>query len=1270
MKCKICEAHQNFLIIEGEQDFVKGLLFPHNIVFDGEDMSLPFAMSIMKHLRENDSLLNDLKIIDHFGLEKEHVILSYDCRDLLNKSNYEKPLVENQRYKGRVIAKTKYSTIIAVNGYYGYVDGINNIELDAIVYVAITRECRNRFGFYKFCIANSIEEDISIDSGLSEKIEDFLSKKELEAIENNDREIVEWVLNNIEGTTRKNINVVREVLHLTYNPNYYSDLARFISERPQYFTENNFWLGGYRDKDTNDTKLIIYDCNDVVLEIQVNESGMWVKEFSHDRNKSNAQYLLNINQKALIISGCNLIFHENSYLRPNNLEIGQKILNQLDVARNIIPKLKIAIRAIKEKAGIEYLTLKDYLTYQENKEKEYYKKNVVSIAGNEATTTTSVSNGRARVALFLNKDSEVSSLFTEQDEDVCHIEITNDSVKIKAELKQESNGYCINFYNEHLNIGQLREEGFELRRRAGVKHLLLQKESIDYFVYGEEQFDLFEKLNRCELVSPMPDDSFDFFDSKFVNVEEGNNQPLAIRKAVNVNDKDIFLIQGPPGTGKTSVIVEIIKQLVINRGEKVLVCSQAHSAVKNIYDRLNNVDERIKIGNIDEEETMIPDDLKEHPDFLKNNELLLRDLESCDSTEEISNEAKNSFTYKSSVSDLFKKRHEYICKYYTDNKPNSTMEWIDILSELRKGLIDLGDDAKAFNNARHYQGLNVVMGTCIGVGMNNSLLRSGVKFDTVIIDEAGKANLSETTVPMKLGRKYILVGDNKQLPPFMDTENIAEFVYESGNESLSKKDVENAISTSLFEDFLEDSNFPKESSILLNYQYRMNPDIGAYISELFYEEALKNGKGTEKQVCNLESFPSAVTFIDTSSSNEKAYEKGNSQKGWYNLEEISIFKERLLPRLEELIAENSNISVGIITPYRQQRALFMEVVQGTSLDNSVYTIDSIQGSEFDIVILSLVRAFNPNYGNKTVGFLDDMRRLNVALSRAKKKLIIIGNLDTLTSEKAHDKRKTKLSVNPIGVFQKLRSIQDRTVEKTSLDVLMNELKNNRLVNGAIFKNCTWRWKGKYDDFTMVEVNLDINGILYSFPMKTDKFFLLYGADNQKIDVQFLRIAENGRAMFRYKPNVSISEMIEDMEEEDVHFNKKARIIDKENDYALFEFEDNSKCWLSFDHRIKENHILWDLLKSKYIASIPLFIQSCCVKLDSKPYSEFGKAYKEGDKVSIKVIDDICSEKYYIVKCGEVYGKVNKLRQYRLKRGQEIDATIFRISKQSISFNII
>ena len=1267
MSYKVNEAHQNFLIIDGEPEFSKGLLFPHNIIFDGEEMSLPFAMSIMKQLREDTSLLKELKVITRFGANQEHAILSYDCKGILHIPDYETTLSENTIYKGKVIAKTNNSTIITVNGCYGYVDEPNDNELDNIINVAIIRNCRNKFGFSRFSIANSIE-DTSISSGVSESIEEFLTKEELAAIEYDNKETIEWVLDNIDGITRKNVNVVREVLHLTYNPNTQSDLARFLSENPQYFAENNFWLGGYRDAETNDAKLIMYDSNDVVLEIQVNESGMWVQEFSHDRIKSNAQYLLNSNVKALVISGCNVILHENSYLCEDNVEIGNKILNQLSVAKDIIPKLKVAIRTLKEKAGVEYLTLKEYLTYQENKEEEYNRNNVVNIVGNEATITTSTSNGKT--ALFLNIASEVSSLFTEQDEDVCHIEITNNSTKINAELKMnvDKTGYNIEFYNEHLNIDGLRKDGFELRRRAGVRHLTLQKESIDNFVYGEGQSDIFEKLNRGELIPPTPDEGLEFFDSKFVNVEEGNNQPLAIRKAVNNND--IFLIQGPPGTGKTSVIVEIVKQLVINRGEKVLVCSQAHSAVKNIYDRLNNVDERIKIGNIDEEETMIPDDLQEHPEFLKNNELLLKNLETCDSTEEVSKQAENSYTYKSSTKDLFKKRHEYICKYYTANKPNSTIEWIEILSELRKGLIELDDDAKAFNNARHYQGLNVVMGTCIGIGMNTGLQRSGIVFDTVIIDEAGKANLSETTVPMKLGRKYILVGDNKQLPPFMDTEDISGFIEESGNKSLYKKEVEDAISSSLFEDFLEDSKFPTESSILLNYQYRMNPDIGAYISELFYEEALKNGKGTEKQVCKLRSFPSAVTFIDTSSLNrEKAYEKGNSKEGWYNPEEISIFKERLFPRLEELIAEDPNISVGIITPYRKQRALLMKEIRGTSLDNSVYTIDSIQGSEFDIVILSLVRAFNTRYGNKTVGFLDDMRRLNVALSRAKKKLIIIGNLDTLCDEKAHSKKESNLSIEPTEVFKKLRLIQDRTAEKTSLDILMHEIKNKRLENGTVFENCTWKWADQYDT-SKIYVNFDINGMIHTFPMKTDEIFHSYGVANDTIKVSFLGISENGRAMFKYISNVSISEMVED----GTLSNVKARMIewvdDEEKEEALFEFEDGSDSTLGIFNRIGQKHILWDLFESKYSGFIPLYIQEGTVSLEKKPYDEFQEIHKKGDRVRIKVIDDVCSMNYYIVKCGDVYGKINKYYKYSLKRNQEVEATIYSIYGQSISFNVM
>ncbi len=364
MSYKVNEAHQNFLIIDGEPEFSKGLLFPHNIIFDGEEMSLPFAMSIMEQLREDTSLLKELKVITRFGSNQEHVILSYDCKGILHIPDYDTTLSENTIYKGKVIAKTNNRTIIAVNGCYGYLDEPNDNELDNIINVTIIRNCRNKFGFSQFSIANSIE-DTSISSGVSESIEEFLTKEELAAIEDDNKETIEWVLDNIDGITRKNVNVIREVLHLTYNPNTQSDLARFLSEKPQYFVENNFWIGGYRDAETNDAKLIMYDCNDVVLEIQVNESGLWIQEFSHDRIKSNAQYLLNNNVKALVISGSNVILHENSYLCEDNIEIGNKILNQLSVAKDIIPKLKVAIRTLKEKAGVEYLILKEYLTYQE-----------------------------------------------------------------------------------------------------------------------------------------------------------------------------------------------------------------------------------------------------------------------------------------------------------------------------------------------------------------------------------------------------------------------------------------------------------------------------------------------------------------------------------------------------------------------------------------------------------------------------------------------------------------------------------------------------------------------------------------------------------------------------------------------------------------------------------------------------------------------------------------------------------------------------------------
>lgn len=1266
MNRKISEVLPNFIIINGEPEFSYGILFPHNIVYDGEEISLPFAKEIIKNILKEELYLSDLYIISRFGKDNNNAILGYDCKNFFKDAYDENEiqLKENIIYKGTIIAKTLSETIVSLNGQYGYIKGIIEADINENISVSIIDKAKNKFGFCRFAIADEYEDFEDIEE-VSESIEKFLSKEELAAIEEEQREKIDWVLEKIDGITRKNINVIREKLHLSYNPDIQSDLARFIKESPHYFSENNFWVGAYRTKDNGDVKIIIYDSNDVVLEVLVNATGMWVQEFSHDKNKSNAQYLIKNNQKALVISGNNILLHEGTYLREGYVETGEKILNQLEVAKNILPKIKKHIKDIKEKLGFEYLLLKDFLKFQEDKEKEYNKTHVVKIAPNQARITTAIRSRMPSTALFIDKSCEAHTLYTENDSEVCYIEVSNNEVVTKAELVEDSlnNGYIIEFYGHHFDIDGFRKSGFEIRRRASVRHLILQKESINDFVYGNGTFNIFDKLNKGELVSPEPDTSFTFFDDKFNNVEEGNNQPIAIRKAVNTND--IFIIQGPPGTGKTSVIVEIIKQLVINRHEKVLVCSQAHSAVRNIYIRLKDTDNRIKIGNIDESDTMEPDDLKEHPDFIKNNEFLLKRLsEKKDEAEKVKYE---DFTYQSTSKTKYLKYHKYVCDYFEETKYDNIIELIDILSEFKQELTELGDEAQAFNDATHYQGLNVIMGTCIGIGMDRNLQKSGLYFDTVIIDEAGKANLSETTVPMQLGRKYILVGDNKQLPPYIDSEEITTFSNKYNN--IEKSEVEEALGSSLFEDFLEDEQYPKESAILLNYQYRMNPEIGEYISELFYNNELRSGKGTEKQVCRLESFTSAVTFIDTTIYGEgednPAYEKGSLNEGWYNPKEIEIFKERILPRLEDAKRENPELTVGIITPYRLQRSKLLEEVKNTSLENTVYTIDSIQGSEFDIVILSLVRAFNTNKKNRTVGFLDDMRRLNVALSRAKKNLIIIGNMKTLSSTNAHINRESNTGIKPVEVFKKLQEIQERTVERTSLHSFKEKIKEGKVKEGQMFPGCLWKI---YEGNTKLAVGIEIDGVIHYFPIKYDDKFKRYGVNRKTIDIKFLNIGEDGRAKFEFIPNVSIADMVND----GFMRNVKGIAIDwveNEEDKMLFRFDDDSESELYIYRNESDNSILWPLLNSLEEISIPLYInEKKEATLDISEYKAFQEKYNEGDSIEVEIIDDE-DTKFYIVKAGNIYGKVMKYRR-NYKMNSVHKATIHRIYRNSVTFNVI
>lgn len=1262
-------SNPNLIIHEGGPDFQKGILMPHNITFQRSPIALPFARFVIESIREGKASSDKICILSRFGPAQEFAVLGYDATEFLKSDDLCECLNENVLYKATVLARTPLATIISVNGRYGYISARNLADnIASELNVCLIEKSKNPFAFSEFAQELPKEGTENIPDEDSESIEMFLTHEELSVIDDTDRTVVEWTLVHCPRITRKNINVVGYELHLTYNMDAIPDLAVFLQKRPNYFKENNFWLSSYVDKE-GQTRIILYDRYDLVIEILVSQNGLRVNEFSHDRNKSNAQWLLNHNSKAISICGRNIFLHEQFYTGDNFEALGLKVFRQFDIATRILPGLKKKIRTLKEKAGVEYLTLKEYLRYQENRENTLYNNHAVNVNAGVARIDTSWLANHPTALLIPNVLADCSVLFSESDSDTCHvlIQVANKTLKGLLQDAPQKQGYLLSFYHSHLDMDSIRRSGFELRRRPSTRHLKMQQGSIDNFVHGYNNFDIFDKLNNGTLIAPEPAIDLTFFDEKFNSVEPGNNQQLAIRKAVN--NSDIFLIQGPPGTGKTSIIVEIVKQLAINKNERVLVCSQAHSAVENIYNRLCG-DDRLKIGNIDIEETMVPDDLQEHIRYLQQNQKLLDMLAKTPQDAPAIKEAfLRDCNYTSSSRELFLEQHASLCDDFERHNQGNTLKITQIINQLHRSLSELGDDAKVFNDARHYRSLNVVMGTCIGIGMDTGLLKSGIVFDTVIIDEAGKANLSETTVPMQLGKKYILVGDEKQLPPYMDSEEISDFLETNSRLNLSKEEVENAISSSLFEDFLrETQHFPEESKVLLNFQYRMNPEIGDYISTLFYDGQLRNGRGTEQQVCDLESFGQSVTFIDTTTTEKTdgrniAFEAGSPDSGWYNPREITIFKERVLPKLLHTVSRRPELRVGIITPYRRQRSRLQQELADTPFCDNVYTIDSIQGSEFDIVVLSFVRAFAVKKDGRTVGFLDDMRRLNVALSRAKRKLILIGNLRTLCSEDAHSMASvgTNRDLNPVSVFKTLKALQDKIAAKTSLDLLRQHVQGGSISEKHIFKDCEWQ----YDtDSAVFSIKIDDDRRWFKLQKASTSALRKYANPSEHIDVKFIKFGDkDGRAQFEYIPHIPIAQQITD----GVIKNITGRLSDwlnEEETQMLMEFEDGSTLTLEID---PWDDFLRSLLNGSI--SIPLFItQDRKCLLDKWSYVKFQDFHKEGQKVIVKIINDE-NMKYFIVECEGVFGKVMRNFPLHVDVGKSYSGTIYRMFKKWAIFNL-
>ena len=437
----------------------------------------------------------------------------------------------------------------------------------------------------------------------------------------------------------------------------------------------------------------------------------------------------------------------------------------------------------------------------------------------------------------------------------------------------------------------------------------------------------------------------------------------------SINSKDFFLIHGPFGTGKTKTLVELTVQEVKN-GNKVLVTAESNAAVDNLVERLSkNTDLNItRIGHLQ----------KVSPDALKHT---------------LISKVENHEIYKEKILKKRKEVDELFDKLSKKTEPNHKnrkgLTDAKILSYAEKGIATDEVPLKTIKSMAEYirissmikRKLNTikkiepeivkdVLDKSQVILSTNSTAASeeieDMEFDVAIIDEASQTTIPSIMIPIAKVKRFILAGDHKQLPPTVLSQEAKE------------------LEISMFEKLID--IYPQKKQ-LLNIQFRMNKTLMDFPNSEFYNNELRCAEVVKDIKLNIKreklDIESPILFIDTSQS-ERNYEK----KLKYSKSFINILEAKLAVKIskEYLKLGVDDREIGIISPYANQVAYIKN-----RTDVEVKTVDGFQGREKDIIIISTVRS--NKWGN--IGFLKDLRRLNVAITRAKRKLIIIGNSETL-----------------------------------------------------------------------------------------------------------------------------------------------------------------------------------------------------------------------------------------------------------------------------------
>jgi superfamily I DNA and/or RNA helicase len=419
-------------------------------------------------------------------------------------------------------------------------------------------------------------------------------------------------------------------------------------------------------------------------------------------------------------------------------------------------------------------------------------------------------------------------------------------------------------------------------------------------------------------------------------------QETAVNKVLCA--KDVAVVHGPPGTGKTTTLVEAIYE-TLHREPQVLVCAQSNMAVdwisEKLVDRGVNV---LRIGN---------------PSRV-NDKML-------------------SFTYERrfenhpSYSELWSIRKE-LRQLQGKRRKCSRDERDGIRSRISR----LKDRAVALEiqiNADLFDSAHVIASTLVS---SNHRLLGGMHFGTLFIDEAAQALEAACWIAIRKADRVVLAGDHCQLPPTIKC-------YEAAKGGLEKTLMETIV-----------DNKPETIS-LLKMQYRMNEAIMHFSSEWFYHGELEAAPEVKNR--SILDFDTSISWIDTSKMEFKEQFVGETF-GRINKDEANLLLQQLEAYINKIGGErilDERIDFGIISPYKAQVQYLRGKIKGSETLRpyrhlfTVNTVDGFQGQERDVIFISLVRANDDGQ----IGFLRDLRRMNVAITRARMKLVILGDATTL-----------------------------------------------------------------------------------------------------------------------------------------------------------------------------------------------------------------------------------------------------------------------------------